>query len=127
MQCYTFPKRMRLSRKKEIDRVFNRGSFYGAGLIRVRYSSSALGYSRFLVSVSRKAGNSPQRNRIKRLIREAIRLYNPKLRSSYDICFFVTKAPQTALTFSSVEDKIVKIFAQLNRQTESPTDCSLRV
>ena len=127
MQCYTFPKRMRLSSKKEIDHVFNNGSLFSAGLIRVRYSSTAVGYSRFLVSVSRKAGHSPQRNRIKRLIRDAIRLYNPILKSNFDICLFVSKAPQTALTFSYVEEKIVKIFTELNQHSESVSDCCSKV
>ena len=99
MQSHTFPKRKRLSSKKDIDRVFNKGFFISAGLIRVRYVSSAVRHNRFLVSVSRKAGHSPKRNRIKRLIREAVRLRNSTLKNNYDICLFVTKAPRIALTF----------------------------
>ena len=122
MQYYTFPKRKRLSSKKDIDRVFNKGFFISAGLIRVRYVSSEAKHNRFLVSVSRKAGHSPKRNRIKRLIREAVRLRNSTLKNNYDICLFVTKAPRIALTFSYVEDKIVQIFTELNQQSEKAPD-----
>ena len=127
MRCYTFPKRKRLSSKKDIDRVFNKGFFLSAGLIRVKYVSSAVRHNRFLISVSRKAGHSPQRNRIKRLIREAVRLHNSKLKSNYDVCLFVTKAPRIALTFSYVEDKIVQIFTELNQQSERALDSCSKV
>ena len=111
----TFPKRVRLRKKKEIDRVFKNGSFRRLGLIRVKYLSTDLGYSRYLVSVSNKVGHSPYRNHIKRLIREAIRLHSLELKRSCDICIFVTMRPQIPMTYAYVEDRIIKLFAELNR------------
>ena len=117
----TFPKNVRLRKKKEIDQIFNSGSFRRQGLIRVKYLSTKLGYSRYLNSVSKKVGHSPYRNHIKRLIREAIRLHRSELESSCDICIFITKRPQTSVSFSYVENKMIELFAELNQLSKAPT------
>ena len=117
----TFPKRVRLRKKKEIDRVFRDGTFRRWGLIRVKYVSTALGYNRYLVSVSKKVGHSPYRNHIKRLLREAIRLHRLELKRSCDICIFVTTRPQRSMTFTYVEDRVINLIAELNRLPKTPS------
>ncbi len=117
----TFPKNLRLRKKQDIDQVFKSGFFRRLDLIRVKYLPTTLGYSRYLVSVSKKVGHSPYRNHIKRLVREAIRLHHAELESSCDICIFITKRPQTSMPFSYVENKIIQLFAELNRLSRTPT------
>ncbi|MBF0278205.1 MAG: ribonuclease P protein component [SAR324 cluster bacterium] len=112
---YSFPKCIRLRKKTEIDRVFDRGAFRRFGFIRIKFLITTLGNSRYLVSVSKKVGHSPYRNHIKRLIREAIRLHRSELEQSCDICIFVTNRPQSPVPFSYVDNKIAELFAELNR------------
>lgn len=119
MSDYPFPKQIRLRKKTEIAGVFEKGRFWGLGLIRVKYLPTDLNSNRYLISVSKKAGHSPQRNRIKRLLREAVRLHTSKNQGSYDICIFVTKSPQVPVSFHYVENKILKLFAQLNQLWKS--------
>ncbi|MBF0286182.1 MAG: ribonuclease P protein component [SAR324 cluster bacterium] len=119
MSQYTFSKRSILRKRGEIDLIFKRGTFRSLGLLRVKYLSTELGYNRFLISVSKAVGHSPFRNRVKRLVRETIRLHNSVLQDSVDVCFYVTKRPQNPVTFSYIENKIIKFFKELNQQAEA--------
>lgn len=119
MSQYTFSKKSILRKRQEIDRVFKRGTFRSLGLLQVKYLSTELEYSRFLISISKAVGHSPFRNRVKRLIREAIRLHKSVLQGSFDLCFYVTKCPRNPVTLSYIENKVVKFFKELNQQSRA--------
>ncbi|MGK5094894.1 ribonuclease P protein component [Deltaproteobacteria bacterium TL4] len=114
--CFAFPKRVRLKRQKEIETVFKAGQYRRLGLIGVKYYPTELGYSRFLISVKKKVGNAPFRNRIKRIMREAIRLQLPELEGSFDICFFFTQKPQYSIQTSYFFHRVRDLFTELNEQ-----------
>ena len=114
MKDFSFSKDLRLRKQKEIREIFQSGSFRRLGLIGAKYRSTEHPYCRFLVSVSKSVGNAPERNRIKRLMREAIRLNKNTLEGNYDICFFVNKSPRTKPAFTYVEQKISQMFSELN-------------
>ncbi|HEY2161894.1 MAG TPA: ribonuclease P protein component [Solirubrobacteraceae bacterium] len=81
------PKRGRLSRSADFDRVFRQGNSHG-GREFVLYlfprgeeaSSPRLG-----LSVSRKVGGAVQRNQVKRLLREAFALEGERLPADSDV------------------------------------------
>ncbi|MGB1832969.1 MAG: ribonuclease P protein component, partial [bacterium] len=73
MASRRYPKRVRLCGRSEVARIFQHGSYKGLGLISIKYLISSCSESRFLVTVSKRVGNAPLRNRLKRLLREAIR------------------------------------------------------
>ena len=82
---YLFPKRVRLSSKNDIDRLFDNGQSFISYPLRIVYlpdaevDSSESGIS-ILVSVPKKRiKHAVKRNRIKRLIRESFRLNNDAL------------------------------------------------
>ena len=115
MPNHPFPKQIRLRKKREIAWVFKQGNSWGGGLLSVKYLPTELKMNRYLISVSKKVGHSPCRNRIKRLLREAVRLHTSQNKGSYDICLFVTRPPQVTVTFHYVESKIIQLFAHLNQ------------
>lgn len=121
-QHYSFPRKCRLHVKKEIDTIFREGIFRPLGLIGSKSLRTNLGYSRFLIAVNRRVGSAPFRNRIKRLIREAIRLRGREFRQSYDICFFVTRPPREKVTFDYIDYKIGRLFSELNQQPHASKD-----
>lgn len=120
MQPYTFPKYVRIRKQKEVAQVFKCGTFKRIGFISIKYLSTDNGYCRFCISVKKKVGSAPYRNRLKRLIREAIRLQRPMLegKGSYDVCFFITRSPQLPVKLKYIQQKIKTLFIELSQSTD---------
>ncbi len=67
---------LRLRSKREFDTVYSRGRRFGDGYFGAVAHSNAVGRPRLGLAVAvRTAGNSVQRNRIRRIIRESFRLH----------------------------------------------------
>ena len=79
------PGRARLSRSAEFDRVFRHGrSHAGRDLVLYVFPRREDGIPRLGLSVSRKVGGAVERNRVKRLLREAFAAERPRLPSGTD-------------------------------------------
>ena len=68
-----FPKRLRLLRGGEFERVFAARTSAGDAWVVVYGAANDLGHPRLGLTVSRRAGGAAARNRWKRLLREAFR------------------------------------------------------
>lgn len=84
------PKRGRLSRSAEFERVYRQGRSHGNRHL-VLYSfpnpsrTSAEDATRLGLSVSRKVGGAVDRNKVKRLLREAFADLAPALPADHDV------------------------------------------
>lgn len=125
-ESFTYPKHIRLTRKNDISMVFEQGQYENLGPVNVKYLKSVSAESRFLVAVKKKVGNAVERNRIKRLLREAIRLHRHELIPSLDLCFFVSKRPKYPMHLEYLETKVQGLFDRLNQlnQMNQNTGCS---
>ena len=116
---FTFSKFDRLSSKKLIDRLFEKGKSFQAGGLRIFYYEEKLetGFPvQSLISVSkRKFKRATDRNRIKRLIRENLRLNKKVLYEFLEtenkqfligIVFTQNKIPD----FSAIQTDILQSF-----------------
>jgi len=74
----------RLTRRRDLTRVFRRGRFAADALIQLRMLANDLGRSRMAVVVSTRHGTAVARNRIKRFCREAFRTVRAELPAGYD-------------------------------------------
>lgn len=108
-----YPKSIRLRRKAEIDPVFRRGQYHRLGWLQAKTLPGKGEGSRFMISVSRRAGTAPERNRIRRVIREAIRLNRHCLTRPFDVCFFVTARPPQPVRLADVEPELRRLFTRL--------------
>jgi len=84
------PKRGRLSRSAEFERVFRQGRSVGNRfLVLYSFPRAAVGDAgdgtRLGVSVSRKVGGAVERNRVKRLLREAFGTLADRLPEDQDV------------------------------------------
>ncbi len=80
-----FPKRVRLLKSADFDRVFAGRCSFADGLIVVYFATGESERPRLGLVVSRKCGNAVVRNRWKRALREAFRLVQHELPRHLDL------------------------------------------
>lgn len=83
---HTFPKSRRLLNKADFDRVFHARRSRADSRLVVYTAKNDLGYPRLGMVVSRKVGKAVDRNRWKRLLREAFRLSQDGLPAVDIVC-----------------------------------------
>jgi ribonuclease P protein component len=82
---FRFRREERLKRRNEIREVFGKGKRFGCRGAKLFLLKNGLPRNRICFTFSRGFGNAVQRNRAKRLGREAYRGLKPRLRCGYDI------------------------------------------
>ncbi len=87
-----FPKRLRLLRASEFERVFAAQNSVGNPHFVLYGAANDVGFARLGITVSRRVGNAVARNRWKRLLREAFRLSQHELPCLDLVC--VVRAPE---------------------------------
>jgi ribonuclease P protein component len=91
-----FPRSHRLGGKPRFDAVFEGKTRQSRGPITIYSLPNSLGHPRLGISISRKVGTAPKRNRIKRLLRESFRLMRHDLPTGYD-WVLVVRPHETAI------------------------------
>ena len=108
-----FSKKERLLKRKEFQLVFDNGERFGNNQLKIYALSNGNSVSRLGLVVGRKFGNSPRRNRFKRILREAYRLNKNLLSNGVDIVV-IPKPGLTELTLNAIEEKFKIILIQIN-------------
>lgn len=122
MKQFGFPREQKLKQKKDIDLLFQKGKWSSCGNLRVITLNISKQQDRedkslkLGVSVSKKFfKKAVDRNRIKRLLREAYRHHKAEFENyfgseSFTMLFWVSKnLPEN---FSSVEIELIKLLKQ---------------
>lgn len=76
--------------KKDISRVFELSVSIKYSCIRLLYCRNGITWNRIAVVLRKGYGNSVERNRAKRLVREIYREIKNSLPEGYDFIFFIT-------------------------------------
>jgi ribonuclease P protein component len=105
---YTWPRRCRLSGRKAFAAVYAAGVKQGRGPLILYSARNEFDYCRWGLSVSRRVGAAVMRNRIKRLLREAIRLLQHDLGGGYDLIIVVR--PHEPMTLGEYQ-KLLSLLA----------------
>jgi ribonuclease P protein component len=95
-RTYNYAKKHRLQHALQFDAVYAGKTRDTRGPLTCFAIPNDLGHPRLGLSVGRKVGTAPKRNRIKRLLREAFRLLQHDLPRGYDIVINV-RPHETAL------------------------------
>ena len=113
-QQLNFTKDQRIRKKTEFDAVFARRQRAFEGPIGVYVAPNQQPQSRLGISMSRKVGTAPRRNRIKRLLRESFRLQQHELPAGWDIV--VVPKPHEPMSLESYRDAFMRVVGSAVRK-----------
>lgn len=118
MKLNSFGNKEKLKSEKLISGIFQNGKFFVKGSIRTCYIENNFGSNRIAVSVpKRNFKRAVDRNRIKRLMREAYRLNKSKFTFSkyFDIMFVFTgkKLPEYIDIFENTAKALAFLSSKL--------------
>lgn len=114
---YTFPRSHRLSGKLAFASVFDLKVKETRGPLAVYAKPNGLKHPRLGISISRRVGTAPKRNRIKRLIRESFRLMQHDLPTGYD--FVVVVRPHATQMLADYQRLLSGLLLKLHRRLSS--------
>lgn len=84
-----------LKKNYEFSRVYNKGRYASSGFLVIYVLKNRLEKTRIGITASKKVGKSVERNRIRRLIRENLRLLGDRLALNVDIVIVARKTEDT--------------------------------
>jgi len=87
------PKTERLTRQKDIDACYRQGRRFAGRILRIHVRASELPVARLAISVPGRVCGAVQRNRWKRLLREAFRLNKPEIGAGIDLVAVPNRPP----------------------------------
>ena len=98
----TFPREARLLRRVDFDLVYRGGKRLASTHFTVFVRANELGQSRFGFSIKKALGGAVVRNRIRRRLREMVRLHRQEIPTGWDMVIHpkgsVGKAPFAVVT-----------------------------
>lgn len=102
-------RKFRLTRSTDFKRVRSEGKSYAHPLVVLVAARSEEERPRIGVSASRSMGKAVQRNRARRLLREATRLLLPNLPGGWDL-ILIARAPLLQARFSEIQAAVQGLF-----------------
>ena len=118
-----FPRSARLLKHSDFDRVYKQGRRHFSSQITVFYLKRDEGPARVGFTVGRVLGGAVDRNRIKRRLREAVRLRRSLLTVPVDV---VVNPKKSALRveFSMLLEEITRAFEVISRNVDAGAEQS---
>ena len=107
---YRFPRSRRVVKRGDFDAAFKQGRVVSDHMLVLHVVANQQGATRLGMSISKRVGCAPIRNRWKRLIRESFRLNQAKLPAGIDIVARPRKGAEA--DFAAIQHSLVKLSAR---------------
>lgn len=106
----------RLREEADVRRVRSRGKAVAHGALVARILANDLdpAQNRYTVIAGKRCGKAVDRNRLKRLTREALRGFHPYLRTGFDIAFVCRGNVEEMPTLLEAQTALERIFVKGN-------------
>jgi len=108
---FDFPRECRLHHRAEYDAVYREGRRKAGREFTVFLRANGLDHSRFGWSIKRALGTAVRRNRIRRRLREVVRLHRQEIAPGWDLVIHPRSSAATA-QFSALEAELMKLLPQ---------------
>ncbi|MGE5633460.1 MAG: ribonuclease P protein component [Caulobacteraceae bacterium] len=109
----------KLKKNYEFKKVYSEGRYYVEKYIVMYLIKNDSEVNRVGFSVSKKVGNSVTRNRVKRLMKEAYRLFSGKVKLGYDMVF-TARAGSAEAEYETIKNNMMSVLnrAKLKKSEE---------
>lgn len=123
MNGYKLPKKRRIRSNNDFKRIMNRRLCVCANELVIFAANNDLGYSRAGFSVGKRFGNAVQRNRLKRLMREAFRLCEDRV-ENYDFIIMLNSKLAKGLKEGDIKLEFHRIASSMDKAMRKFNDKS---
>jgi ribonuclease P protein component len=117
----TFPRDRRLRSGRDFERIYTLKQKAGDDVLLLFGANNELGRTRIGLSVSRRNGNSVQRHRLRRLLKEAYRLEQHHIPEGLDL-ILIPSRNAAAAPLEAFRESLVKLAGRLSRKLRSPPE-----
>lgn len=116
---FRFPRRCRLRTSREFRLCYGHGVRVQGALLLLVVRANGLGFSRLGLSIPGKFGDSPRRNRMKRICREAFRLERERLPRGLDLVVVGARSREAVLPgLAEAREQMVRLADQALQRLE---------
>jgi len=112
-----------LTKTAQYALVYDKGSSWVSDLVVMKVLPSGLALSRYGFSVSRRVGKAVVRNRVKRLLREILRL--TPVQPGWDI-IFIARPLAASADYANLEKSVKRLLSRARLLTEEYEEVCLR-
>ncbi len=116
-------RRYRIRKNERFQEIRRKGRSYSNSILVLCALPNGLPYSRFGFSVSNRLGKAVERNRIRRRLREAVRLRMDTIESGWDLVF-IARQPIRSADYHQMDAACARLLGRA-QLLQPPTDSSL--
>ncbi len=113
-------RRYRLRKRRDFERLYREGQAYVHPLVVLRVAPNEIGHPRVGITVSRAVGKAVRRNKVKRRLREIMRLRLDRLDPGYDYWLIARPRSATA-SYWTLDDAVTSLLQRAGLLHDSST------